>query len=325
MQPSLSEFFNALRSSTILLRTPYLLSMHSVCRVPRLLRSDIGFASCGCGSQRNKRGYFGHTDTLSNESSSDNPSIKRSWVQYNDSFLHNSPTHIFLLLSISELRVGKGVSISIVPSNSGDSVAASICNGTLPLGLALNAATEIILGSPFSSVLSPASVTIEACNALGNCSFTLEVRVLARPTVVSYPQTEYVLAVGDSITLVPTDSGDAVVYSLLHCSLPEGLQLNPDTVLIRGTSTASSKQQSITVQMESDVGSEVFHRSANSLQGYRVKYTLVNGKRYSLIPSYSGDEASIQFGAACFLKYFTLVPRPVLSRECRSICIPNRL
>jgi putative Ig len=125
----------------------------------------------------------------------------------------------------------KGVSISIVPSNWGDSVAASVCNGTLPLGLALNAATEIILGSPFSSVLSPASVTIEACNALGNCSFTLEVRVLARPTVVEYPQTEYVLAVGDSITLVPTDSGDAVVYSLLHCSLPEGLQLNPDTVL----------------------------------------------------------------------------------------------
>lgn len=83
---------------------------------------------------------------------------------------------------------------------------------------------------------------------------------------------------GDSITFVPTGSGDAVVYSLLHCSLPEGLQLNPDTVLIRGTSTASSKQQSITVQMESDVGSEVFHRSANSLQGYRVKYTLVNGK-----------------------------------------------
>ena len=56
-------------------------------------------------------------------------------------------------------------------------------------------------------------------------------RVLARPTLVEYPQTEYVLAVGDSITLVPTDSGDAVVYSLLHCSLPEGLQLNPDTVL----------------------------------------------------------------------------------------------
>lgn len=54
--------------------------------------------------------------------------------------------------------------------------------------------------------------------------------MLARPTVVEYPQTEYVLAVGDSITLVPTDSGDAVVYSLLHCSLPEGLQLNPDTV-----------------------------------------------------------------------------------------------
>ena len=78
-------------------------------------------------------------------------------------------------------------------------------------------------------------------------------RVLARPTVVEYPQTEYVLAVGDSITLVPTDSGDAVVYSLLHCSLPEGLQLNPDTVLIWGTPTASSKQQSITVQMESDV------------------------------------------------------------------------
>ena len=76
--------------------------------------------------------------------------------------------------------------------------------------------------------------------------------MLARPTVVEYPQTEYVLAVGDSITLVPTDSGDAVVYSLLHCSLPEGLQLNPDTVLF-GEPTASSKQQSITVQMESDV------------------------------------------------------------------------
>lgn len=42
----------------------------------------------------------------------------------------------------------KGVSISIVPFNWGDSVAASICNGTLPLGLALNAATEIIWGLP---------------------------------------------------------------------------------------------------------------------------------------------------------------------------------
>ena len=75
--------------------------------------------------------------------------------------------------------------------------------------------------------------------------------MLARPTVVEYPQTEYVLAVGDSITLVPTDSGDAVVYSLLHCSLPEGIQLNPDTVIFG--ELPQRLPSSSRLQMESDV------------------------------------------------------------------------
>ena len=54
----------------------------------------------------------------------------------------------------------KGVSISIVPFNWGDSVAASICNGTLPLGLPsprsfLRRPSQLKLAMPLETVHSP--------------------------------------------------------------------------------------------------------------------------------------------------------------------------
>ena len=199
----------------------------------------------------------------------------------------------------------RGVSITVTPSIMGDSVVCSTRNGTLPVSLSLNAHTGVISGAPSISVISPIAVTVMASNALGSKTFTLTLSVLVKPTTLSYPKTDYVLGVGDSVTIVPVGSGDAVLYSLYRSSLPEGLQLNPDTGVIWGIPTAPTKQQSITVLMGNEVGSvrcSIVVRVISKMSDFRypkTKYGLVNGKSYTLVPSFSGDEPSfsIQSGS----------------------------
>ena len=193
--------------------------------------------------------------------------------------------------------------VSLSPSIVGDSVTYSLTSGSLPSGLTLSAATGVISGVPSTSILTFKPITVTAANVAGTKSFSLQMKVLVKPTL-SYSESEYMVAVGDSLTLIPTVRGDLIQYSVQGI-LPKGLQLNPDTGVISGRAEESFNQQSVPIVASNEVGSVSCRLSIcvlTKISDYsysETSFTLMKGKRYSLSPSFHGDSVafSIQMGS----------------------------
>ena len=194
----------------------------------------------------------------------------------------------------SEYILPKDVSFSATPIVSGDFNTYSVVSGTLPTGLSLNANTGVISGTPTKSV-SNRQVTIKAQNSHGSRTTTLSFTIVSVSTL-SYPQSTYSIAKGVSFSVSPNGSSDSVTYSIQSGSLPTGLSLNANTGVISGKATISTKEQSITVTAVNVVGSRssaISIRVFTAITKYsysNTDYTLVNGKRYKLTPSFSGEE-----------------------------------
>ena len=127
----------------------------------------------------------------------------------------------------NHLCLTKDESFSMSPSVTGDYVTYSITSGLLPMGLSLNTDTGVISGVPTVSTPTYESIVVTIANRIGSKNFTLDIRVYSRFTEFSYPQKEYVFAVGDDATILPTANSESVEYSL-EGSLPKGIAFNKE-------------------------------------------------------------------------------------------------
>ena len=192
----------------------------------------------------------------------------------------------------------KGSSVSVSASATGDLITYSVTTGQLPTGLTLSSATGAITGVPSQSVNMARSITITAENDLGSQTVTMTIQVLEKPTQLSYPSEEYNIAVGETVSLTPSFNGDLLTFSVTQGSLPSGLVLDAKTGVISGKATTSTAQKSITIGATNSVGSRsvtISIRVVISITAYRysnTEYTLVNGKRYKLTPSITGEKPS---------------------------------
>ena len=195
----------------------------------------------------------------------------------------------------NHLCLTKDDSFSMSPSATGDYVTYSITSGLLPMGLSLNTDTGVISGVPTVSTPTYESIVVTIANRIGSKNFTLDVRVYSRFTEFSYPKKEYVFAVGDYDTILPTVNSESVEYSL-EGSLPKGIGFNKEDGGFHVFATTPTDDQSFTVVATNELGSlscvVSFHILAKITQfAYpEVATTLVKGKHYSLVPLFDGTE-----------------------------------
>ena len=163
------------------------------------------------------------------------------------------------------------------------------------MGLSLSTDTGVISGIPTVSTPTYESIVVTIANRIGSKNFTLDVRVYSRFTEFSYPKKEYVFAVGDDATILPTANSEDVEYSL-EGSLSKGIAFNKEDGGFHVFATTPTDDQSFTVVATNELGSlscvVSFHILAKITQfAYpEAATTLVKGKRYSLVPSFDGTE-----------------------------------
>ena len=190
----------------------------------------------------------------------------------------------------------RGSSVSVSASATGDSITYVLTNGQMPSGLYLDSTTGAITGTPSVSITTAKSITITARNGLGSKTATIRIQILQKPLTVTYPSKDNVFAVGDEVRLSPIVVGDLLVFSITSGSLPSGLQLIGSTGVILGTTATSTEKKSITITASNAVGAlsaTITIRVVASITDYHysnTEYTLVNGKKYKLTPTFTGEE-----------------------------------
>ena len=132
----------------------------------------------------------------------------------------------------------EGVAITALnPTNTGGTVATTYTTTGLPAGLAINAATGIITGTPTTLAgIAAANYSVTATNVNGSSSFNINITINEAAPVIAYatPQT-YVAGVAIT-TLSATNTGGPVT-TYTTTGLPPGLSLNAATGDITGTPT----------------------------------------------------------------------------------------
>jgi hypothetical protein len=108
----------------------------------------------------------------------------------------------------------------------------------LPAGLAMDAATGTISGTP-TALAAAAAYTVTASNSVGNTTCTLNLAVHdVAPATLAYGTAPAVYTAGTAIaTNTPSATGGAVVTYSVAPALPAGLTLNTATGELTGTPT----------------------------------------------------------------------------------------
>jgi hypothetical protein len=159
-------------------------------------------------------------------------------------------------LSYSQNPATYGVNVSITDNVAAVTgvVARYSVSPALPTGLVLDTVTGKISGTPTVSAAA-ANYTVTASNVGGFTTTTLNLRVLAAPSALSYSQNPAVYGVNVAITNnVPTLTGVATHYSVSP-ALPTGLILDTNTGILSGTSTVVRSGTNYTVTASNLAGS----------------------------------------------------------------------
>lgn len=148
---------------------------------------------------------------------------------------------------------------------------------TLPAGLALNATTGVISGTP-TAVSAAASYTVTASNSAGSTTATVKISVAAAaPSTLAYPQTTIDATVGTAIaTDTPTVTGTITAFSV-NPTLPAGLTLDSGTGAVSGTPTTGSPQTTYTVTASNVTGSTTAQLTITVTQTSAVLLELGHG------------------------------------------------
>jgi hypothetical protein len=141
--------------------------------------------------------------------------------------------------SLPSAAVGASYSQAVSATGGSGAYTFSVTSGSLPAGLALNASTGLITGTPSAAGTSNFTVTATDGNgATGSRSFTFSVN----PSLVLNPATLPGGTVGTaySQTMTATGGSGTYTYSVSSGALPAGLSLNAATGLISGTPTSAA-------------------------------------------------------------------------------------
>gem|GEM_PF-695905 len=116
----------------------------------------------------------------------------------------------------------------------------AVSSGTLPAGLALNASTGLISGTPSTSNAGGVSLTLRATDANG-CTGTRTINLIICPVITLTPATLPTPTVGTAYSQTLAGSGGAAAYtfSLASGSLPAWATLSPSGIL-SGTPTTTT-------------------------------------------------------------------------------------
>ncbi|MBE7369124.1 kelch repeat-containing protein [Ramlibacter pallidus] len=144
-----------------------------------------------------------------------------------------------------------------VPGASGDPVLRYTVTPELPPGLAIDARTGVISGTPVA--VTPRTVhVVTAENAGGSATARVEIEVrlaLAPPATLTYAQLSAVYTVGQAIAAnTPASTGGPVASYAVTPALPAGLAFDGGTGAITGTPTAVTAAADYTVTASNAAG-----------------------------------------------------------------------
>ncbi|KAK8791174.1 hypothetical protein WA171_002123 [Blastocystis sp. BT1] len=188
-------------------------------------------------------------------------------------------------------------SFFITPTVTGDNLSFSVSSASLPIGLLLNSSNGMISGIPSHSVSSQ-SVTIKAFNEVSNRTYSLSFSVLIPISSFSYPQTSYILSLGEDYSVSPEKQGTNPFFSITSGSLPIGLSLNSSTGMISGTPSQSISSQSVTIKAFNEVSDQSFSLSftiqliPSSLNYNQTIFIIQNNTYFIIKPTCEGDDLS---------------------------------
>jgi len=167
------------------------------------------------------------------------------------------PAPTALVYSLNPAVYTRGTAItSNTPSHGGGVVASYAVSPSLPAGLALNASTGVIAGTPTATAAS-APYVVTAANTGGSTQATLTLTVVEpAPTTLTYGLNPAVYIRGTAITAnTPSHGGGVVASYSVSPALPAGLSLNTATGVIAGTPTAVTASASYVVTATNTGGS----------------------------------------------------------------------
>lgn len=142
--------------------------------------------------------------------------------------------------------------LKLAPTVSGQ-VDAFLVDPSLPEGLSLDPKSGVISGMP-TAVAPSTTYKVTAKNDTGETSteLTFEVQVMP-PEELSYPSIDDVYNVEEVVSLEPHVVGGPTAWAI-EPALPEGLELDPSTGLIRGAPKVTAEEASYVVTASNEAG-----------------------------------------------------------------------
>jgi hypothetical protein len=144
------------------------------------------------------------------------------------------------------------------PSSSGGAVVSYSVAPALPSGLALNAATGVITGTP-TTVAGAVNYVVTATNAVGSTTASLLITItsaLLPPSNLAYSTNPATYVTGTAIAANnPSSSGGAVASYSVAPALPAGLALTTTSGVVTGTPTTAKAAANYIVTATNAAGS----------------------------------------------------------------------